>query len=62
LIDDLEAKLEKRIVELLDMATEPKDLTAAIKVAVEWVSVKRADKDGWGSALGGERNGDSRAR
>ena len=48
-----EAKIEKRIGDLLDLATETKDLTAALKVAVAYYAVKKkvAEGDGWGAGL-----------
>ena len=57
-ISALETKIEARMTELLDMATDPKDLTAALKVAVAYYAVKKkvAEGDGWGGALGGGKD------
>ena len=51
--NDLEAKIEARMIALLDMATEPKDLTPALRVAVAYYAVKKkvAEGDGWGGGL-----------
>lgn len=55
---ELELKIETRMIELLDGATEPKDLTAALKVAVAYYAVKKkvAEGDGWGGELRGDKD------
>lgn len=51
-----ETVLERRIIALLEMCVEPKDLTPACKVAIEyWEKKYGAVKDeGWGAALNGK--------
>jgi hypothetical protein len=50
---DLESVIETRLKDLLNLATEPKDLTPALKVAVAYYAVKKKVEDGggWGGAL-----------
>jgi len=51
--ESFEMVVERRIKDLLNLAVEPKDLTAAIKAATEWHEVRKkyAIDSGWGSAL-----------
>ena len=50
---DLESVIEQRLKDLLNLATEPKDLTPALKVAVAYYAVKKKVADGgtWGKEL-----------
>ena len=53
--DPLETLIDNRVKDLLQLATDPKDLTAALKVAIEFWEKRRAPQDaGWGSALTGK--------
>ena len=54
--EDLESVIEQRLKDLLVLATEPKDLTPALKVAVAYYAVKKRVADGgaWGEELRGE--------
>lgn len=51
--ETLEDTIDRRMKALLTMASEPKDLTAALKVAIEWAKEKRESQatDGWGEQL-----------
>ena len=51
--DDLESVVDKRLVELLHLATDPKDLTAALKVAIDRLEQKKGTSGGWGTKLSG---------
>lgn len=52
-LEDVKARTHQRLVDLLDMSTEPKDLAAAVKAATDWVKANQesAPDDGWGSNL-----------
>ncbi len=51
--DTLEAKIDKRVEEMLSLCTEPKDVIAAVKVAAEWYRAKKglAENGTWGTGL-----------
>ncbi len=51
--DILEAKIDKRVEEMLTLCTEPKDVIAAVKVAAEWYRAKKGLAGGgeWGKGL-----------
>lgn len=53
--ETLEDSIDRRMKALLSMSTEPKDLTAALKVAIEWAREKReaTATEGWGDKLKG---------
>lgn len=57
--NDLESVLEQRIKDLLALCTEPKDLTPAVKVAIEFWEKRYGAKpqDKWGTMLTGKTNG-----
>ena len=40
--DPLETLIDNRVKDLLQLATDPKDLTAALKVAIEFWEKRRA--------------------
>ena len=46
----LEDLIDLRFQDVLSRASDPKELVAALKVAIDWVKV-RGDQEGWGSAL-----------
>jgi hypothetical protein len=51
--DTLEERIDKRCRDLLDLATDPKDLTAALKVVIEFWEKRREPTEAWGSKLNG---------
>lgn len=52
--EDLTVVIDRRFKALLSLATEPKDLTAALVAATKWWEVAhgQADREQWGSKLG----------
>jgi hypothetical protein len=57
--ESLQKVISKAVARDLELAVDPKDLTAAIKVAAEWYETLygKSESEGYGTALGGRGNG-----